>query len=75
LFYFAVVKWGVAAAFPGAKAEADASVHPPLLPGRCSGLFARVRRHGCTVLETSDGRGNMENLPDMTLRWTPGSAR
>jgi GNAT superfamily N-acetyltransferase len=32
-------------------------------------------RHGFTVLETSDGRGNMENLPDMTLRWTPGSAR
>jgi GNAT superfamily N-acetyltransferase len=28
-------------------------------------------RHGFTVLATSDGRGNMENLPDMTLRWAP----
>lgn len=32
-------------------------------------------RHGFTVLDLSDGRGNMENLPDMTLRWTPESAR
>ncbi len=32
-------------------------------------------RHGFTVLDTSDGRRNMENLPDMTLRWTPDSAR
>lgn len=32
-------------------------------------------RHGFTVLEASDGRGNMENLPDLTLRWTPGGTR
>ena len=28
--------------------------------------------HGFTVLDTSDGQRNMENLPDMTLRWSPG---
>ncbi|MFI0721440.1 GNAT family N-acetyltransferase [Streptomyces sp. NPDC021224] len=28
-------------------------------------------RHGFTVLDTNDGERNMENLPDMTLRWTP----
>ena len=32
-------------------------------------------RHGFTVVDTSDGDRNMENLPDMTLRWTPHSAR
>ncbi|MFF7191965.1 GNAT family N-acetyltransferase [Streptomyces sp. NPDC008222] len=31
--------------------------------------------HGFTVLDTSDGRRNMEGLPDMTLRWTPEGAR
>jgi ribosomal protein S18 acetylase RimI-like enzyme len=31
--------------------------------------------HGFTVLDTSDGHGNMEHLPDMTLRWTPDGAR
>lgn len=31
--------------------------------------------HGFTVLDTSDGHGNMENLPDMTLRWTPDADR
>ena len=36
---------------------------------------AFYERHGFTVLDTSDGRRNMENLPDMTLRWAPGSAR
>src|SRR2546423_4721018 len=36
---------------------------------------AFYERHGFTVLDTSDGRRNMENLPDMTLRWTPNSAR
>jgi GNAT superfamily N-acetyltransferase len=36
---------------------------------------AFYQRHGFTVLDTNDGRRNMENLPDMTLRWTPGSAR
>jgi GNAT superfamily N-acetyltransferase len=28
-------------------------------------------RHGFTVVDTSDGDRNMENLPDMTLRWNP----
>ncbi|MFJ5532921.1 GNAT family N-acetyltransferase [Streptomyces sp. NPDC093261] len=32
-------------------------------------------RHGFRVLATGDGRGNMENLPDMTLRWTPDRPR
>jgi ribosomal protein S18 acetylase RimI-like enzyme len=36
---------------------------------------AFYERHGFTVLDTSDGERNMENLPDMTLRWTPGSMR
>ncbi|MEU5700931.1 GNAT family N-acetyltransferase [Streptomyces aurantiacus] len=31
--------------------------------------------HGFTVLDTNDGHRNMENLPDMTLRWTPDAAR
>ncbi|WP_328582163.1 GNAT family N-acetyltransferase [Streptomyces sp. NBC_00370] len=31
--------------------------------------------HGFTVLDTNDGRRNMENLPDMTLRWSPDGAR
>ncbi|ACU73052.1 GCN5-related N-acetyltransferase [Catenulispora acidiphila DSM 44928] len=31
--------------------------------------------HGFTVLDTSDGRRNMENLPDMTLCWTPNSVQ
>ncbi|SNT51240.1 L-amino acid N-acyltransferase YncA [Streptosporangium subroseum] len=36
---------------------------------------AFYERHGFTVADTSDGHRNMENLPDMTLRWTPDSAR
>jgi GNAT superfamily N-acetyltransferase len=36
---------------------------------------AFYNRHGFTVLDTSDGDRNMENLPDMTLRWTPAHAR
>lgn len=32
---------------------------------------AFYQRHGFTVLDTNDGSRNMENLPDMTLRWTP----
>ncbi|MFS8203991.1 N-acetyltransferase family protein [Streptomyces sp. CWNU-52B] len=32
---------------------------------------AFYERHGFIVLDTSDGSRNMENLPDMTLRWTP----
>ncbi|WP_030186683.1 GNAT family N-acetyltransferase [Streptomyces sp. NRRL S-813] len=30
---------------------------------------------GFTVLDTSDGDRNMENLPDMTLRWTPNGVQ
>lgn len=36
---------------------------------------AFYERHGFTVFDTSDGDRNMENLPDMTLRWTSNSAR
>jgi ribosomal protein S18 acetylase RimI-like enzyme len=32
---------------------------------------AFYERHGFTVLDTSEGDRNMENLPDMTLRWRP----
>jgi ribosomal protein S18 acetylase RimI-like enzyme len=35
---------------------------------------AFYERHGFTVFDTSDGDRNMENLPDMTLRWTSDSA-
>ncbi|MGW3568609.1 N-acetyltransferase family protein [Streptomyces sp. NPDC000941] len=35
---------------------------------------AFYERHGFTVLDTNDGDRNMENLPDMTLRWIPESA-
>lgn len=31
--------------------------------------------HGFTVIDTNDGDRNMENLPDLTLRWIPNSAR
>ncbi|KIZ19549.1 GCN5 family acetyltransferase [Streptomyces natalensis ATCC 27448] len=27
--------------------------------------------HGFTVIATGDGSDNMENLPELTLRWTP----
>ncbi|MER6274674.1 GNAT family N-acetyltransferase [Streptomyces sp. NPDC001797] len=40
-----------------------------------TGARAFYERHGFTVLDTSDGDRNMENLPDMTLRWTPAHAR
>jgi ribosomal protein S18 acetylase RimI-like enzyme len=36
---------------------------------------AFYQRHGFTVFDTSDGDRNMENLPDMTLRWTSNGAR
>jgi ribosomal protein S18 acetylase RimI-like enzyme len=39
-----------------------------------TGARAFYERNGFTVLDTSDGRGNMENLPDVTLRWTHHSA-
>ncbi len=32
-------------------------------------------RHGFTVVDLDDGSRNMENEPDMTLRWTPGDQR
>ena len=35
---------------------------------------AFYERHGFTVFDISDGDRNMENLPDMTLRWTPDTA-
>jgi ribosomal protein S18 acetylase RimI-like enzyme len=38
-----------------------------------TGARAFYERHGFTVLDTSDGERNMENLPDMTLRWRPGT--
>ncbi|WP_435232616.1 GNAT family N-acetyltransferase [Streptomyces althioticus] len=39
------------------------------------GARAFYERHGFTVLDISDGSRNRENLPDVTLRWTPSSAR
>ncbi|MFE6686314.1 GNAT family N-acetyltransferase [Streptomyces sp. NPDC057743] len=36
---------------------------------------AFYQHHGFTVLDSSDGSRNMENLPDMTLRWAPGSTQ
>jgi ribosomal protein S18 acetylase RimI-like enzyme len=36
-----------------------------------TGARAFYERHGFTVLDTNDGSRNMENLPDMTLRWAP----
>ncbi|MDH6109765.1 GNAT superfamily N-acetyltransferase [Kitasatospora sp. MAP12-15] len=36
---------------------------------------AFYEHHGFTVLDTNDGDRNMENLPDMTLRWTPDNTR
>lgn len=36
-----------------------------------TGARAFYERHGFTVLDSSDGDRNMENLPDLTLRWTP----
>lgn len=35
---------------------------------------AFYERHGFTVVDTDDGSRNMENEPDMTLRWVPGGA-
>jgi GNAT superfamily N-acetyltransferase len=32
---------------------------------------AFYERHGFTVMDTNDGSRNMENEPDMTLRWDP----
>jgi ribosomal protein S18 acetylase RimI-like enzyme len=36
---------------------------------------AFYEHHGFTVLDTNDGERNMENLPDLTLRWTPDGER
>ncbi|WP_307811407.1 GNAT family N-acetyltransferase [Streptomyces fildesensis] len=38
-----------------------------------TGARAFYERHGFTVLDTNDGSRNMENLPDMTMRWIPGT--
>ena len=35
---------------------------------------AFYERHGFTVLDVNDGSRTMENLPEMTLRWAPGTA-
>ncbi|MEU5031045.1 GNAT family N-acetyltransferase [Streptomyces milbemycinicus] len=35
---------------------------------------AFYERHGFTVVDTNDGDRNMENLPDLTLRWIPNGA-
>jgi GNAT superfamily N-acetyltransferase len=35
---------------------------------------AFYERHGFTVLDTNDGSRNMEKLPDLTMRWVPGTA-
>ncbi|WP_344661545.1 GNAT family N-acetyltransferase [Catenulispora subtropica] len=33
---------------------------------------AFYERHGFAVVEATDGRDNMERLPDFLMRWTPG---
>lgn len=40
-----------------------------------TGARAFYERHGFTVLDTNDGSRNMENLPDLTMRWIPGPSR
>ena len=40
-----------------------------------TGARAFYQRHGFDIVDISDGDRNMENLPDMTLRWTPDSPR
>ncbi|MCZ4121541.1 GNAT family N-acetyltransferase [Streptomyces sp. H39-S7] len=40
-----------------------------------TGARAFYERHGFTVLDTDDGSRNMENLPDLTMRWIPGPGR
>ncbi|MFD6494154.1 GNAT family N-acetyltransferase [Streptomyces sp. NPDC060188] len=42
---------------------------------RNTGARAFYERHGFSVVEAGDGSGNMENLPDLTLRWTPEGTR
>lgn len=39
-----------------------------------TGAHAFYARHGFTVVAAGDGGQNMENLPDLTLRWAPGGA-
>jgi ribosomal protein S18 acetylase RimI-like enzyme len=36
-----------------------------------TGARAFYARHGFTVADTNDGSRNMENEPDMTMRWAP----
>ncbi|MEU9116283.1 GNAT family N-acetyltransferase [Streptomyces sp. NPDC048483] len=40
-----------------------------------TGARAFYAHHGFTVIATGDGSDNMENLPELTLRWTPGAPR
>lgn len=36
-----------------------------------TGARAFYAAHGFTVTASTDGSGNMERLPDLTMRWTP----
>jgi ribosomal protein S18 acetylase RimI-like enzyme len=36
---------------------------------------AFYEHYGFVVINTTDGHGNMENLPDMTMRWTLENVR
>jgi GNAT superfamily N-acetyltransferase len=36
-----------------------------------TGARAFYVRHGFEVVEATDGSGNMEHEPDLTMRWTP----
>lgn len=38
---------------------------------RNTGARAFYARHGLTVVDSSDGSRNMENEPDLTMRWQP----
>ncbi|SHM71488.1 GNAT family N-acetyltransferase [Actinacidiphila paucisporea] len=38
---------------------------------RNTGAIAFYARHGFTVVDSNDGSRNMENEPDLTMRWQP----
>ncbi|WP_432144336.1 N-acetyltransferase family protein [Streptomyces sp. bgisy084] len=40
-----------------------------------TGARAFYAHHGFRVVAANDGSANMENLPDLTLRWTPAPGR
>lgn len=50
---------------------AGLSLHVFQLNAEARAFYAH---HGFRVVATDDGSGNMENLPQLTLRWTPPSA-